>query len=89
MADMDPEICQLMWEGKGKLEEVWGQDTSGKTFAQRVKYKQPEVSLINTEFQRKQAVEPVGGIRCLMCVFFYEIALLPCEMSEKHKDLCV
>jgi len=42
---------------------------------------------MNTEFQRKQAVEPVGGIRCL--VFFHKIAGLPSDISEKQRDLCM
>lgn len=37
MAEMDPEICQLLWEGKGRLEEAWGQDTSGKTLHRGLK----------------------------------------------------
>lgn len=43
---------------------------------------------MNTEFQRKKAVEPVGGIRCLICVFC-DIAGLPTETSEKHRGLCM
>lgn len=37
---------------------------------------------MNTEFQRKKAVEPVGGIRCLMCFFMkLQGCLVKCQRN--------